>query len=608
MKIIAVFLFAASLVASAQKYTRGIGIYPGDPAQYDGPWLQVDAKTYRNLALHRPAYQSSAYDYNLTAQLVTDGIKETALPRWTVVSTSDRGVLPKTEREAFLDEGVVSDVEIAGDAPWVQFDIEGAAPPEIDHMDVWLRKVYAQPPQGGWTIVVSGSDDGTAWHEAGRFTGVEFPGRHNDEPSFMVPVSFTAPVRFHVYRVTFSAANVKKWGVADIELSDRGQDAHITGPEVFSSAWMSAGSGEDWVSVDLGAECTFDRVALAWIARASAGEIQFSDDGSQWKTLQSLPAGAGPNDDIRLAEPARARWVRVLMTRPAEADGHYILSELEVYGRGGPVAVPQSASAGASDGSLQLARGAWRLQRASQVAATGEQLSQAGFTDADWMVATVPGTVLTSYLNDGAIADPNFGENQYAISDSFFTADFWYRDEFTAPALTTGRHAWLNFDGVNWKAEVYLNGQHVGFIDGAFLRGRFDVTALIHPGAKNALAVRVLRNAHPGGTKDKEGANLNGGALGRDNPTYHASIGWDWMPTIRGRNTGIWSNVTLTQSGAVTIENPQVTSSLGSGPGPLPDSSTADVTIAATVHNQEMHAVSGALRAKFGDITVDMPV
>jgi Exo-beta-D-glucosaminidase Ig-fold domain/Glycosyl hydrolases family 2/F5/8 type C domain/Glycosyl hydrolases family 2, sugar binding domain len=597
-------LLASSVVASAQQYTRGLGVYPGDPKQYDGPALVVDSTTYRNLALHRPAYQSSAYDYNLTAQLATDGIKETALPMWVVTSTSDRGVLPKTEREAFLDEGVVSSVDITGDHPWVQFDIEGAQAPEIDHMDVVLRKIYAPAPQGGWTIVVAGSNDGSAWSEVGRFTGIDFAGKHDSAPSFVVPVVFPAAVRYRSYRLTFSAANVKKWGVADVDLSDSGQPVYVAGPQVFSSAWMSTGWGEEWVSVDLGAVCSFDRVALSWVKRAAEGSIQVSDDGVKWRTLQALSG----TDDVRLASAARGRWVRVLMTRPAEAGGRYILSELEVYGRGGPIAMPQPAAAAGADGSLALTRGAWRLQRASLVTATGEALSQAGFADKDWLVATVPGTALTSYLNDGAIADPNFGENQYAISDSYFTADFWYRDEFTAPAVAAGRHAWLNFDGVNWKAEVYLNGQRVGFIDGGFMRGRFDVTSLIHPGAKNALAVRVLRNAHPGGTKDKEGETPNGGALGLDNPTYHASIGWDWMPTIRGRNTGIWSNVTLTQTGAVRIGNPLVTTTLGSTVGALPDTSRADVTISATVRNQEAKAVAGTLRVKFGDVTVEQAV
>jgi hypothetical protein len=599
VKPAALLLLASSVVVNAQQYTRGLGVYPGDPKQYDGPSLVVDSATYRNLALHRPAYQSSAYDYNLTAQLVTDGIKETTTPMWVATSTSDRGVLPKTEREAFLDEGVVSSVDITGDQPWVQFDIEGAEPPEIDRMDVVLRKIYAPAPQGGWTIVVAGSNDKSAWNEVGRFTGIDFGGKHDSEPSFVEPVVFPAAVRYRSYRLTFSAANVKKWGVADVDLSDKGQPVYVAGPQVFSSAWMSAGWGEEWVSVDLGAPCSFDRVTLAWVKRAAEGSIQVSDDGVRWQTLQALSG----NGDVRLASPARGRWVRVLMTKPAETGGRYILSELEVYGRGGPVAVPQPAAAALADGSLALTRGAWRVERASQVAATGEQLSLAGFADASWMAATVPGTVLTSYLNDGAIVDPNFGENQYAVSDSYFTSDFWYRDEFTAPALAAGRQEWLNFDGINWKAEVYLNGQRVGFIDGGFMRGRFDVTSLIHPSAKNALAVRVLRNRHPGGTKDKEGDSPNGGALGLDNPTYHASIGWDWMPTIRGRNTGIWSNVTLTQTGSVTIENPLVTSTL-----PLPDTSRADVTVSAAVHNQEAKAVNGTLRVKFGDISVEQAV
>ena len=84
-----------------------------------GPKLTVDSGAYRNLALHRPAYQSSAYDYNLTAQLITDGIKETALPQWIATSTSDAGELSKIERELFLDGNVTSSVTVKGDYPWV---------------------------------------------------------------------------------------------------------------------------------------------------------------------------------------------------------------------------------------------------------------------------------------------------------------------------------------------------------------------------------------------------------------------------------------------------------------------------------------------------------
>ena len=604
MKSLALLFLSVTSVALAQQYTRGIGIYPGDPKEYMGPTLVVDANSYRNLALHRPAYQSSAYDYNLTAQLITDGIKETALPRWIVTSTSDAGVLSKNQREVFLDGNITSSIAVTGESPWAEFDLEGGGDaPELDRIDLYLRKFYLPLPTTGWSYTVLGSEDRTTWKELGRASGAAWPDMRIPGPSFVQSIPFTAPSRDRYYCVQMTAAGLHSWGVAEVVPYDRSQEVQLAGPNNFSSAWMSAGSGEEWVSVDLGAICTFDRVALTWIRRAAEGALQVSNNATEWKTLQTL-SNAGPNDDIHLSPAAHGRYVRVLMTRPAEPGQSYILSELEVFGRGGPVAVPKPAVATETDGSLNLAGGKWRVERASQVTASGETISLPDFTDKQWMIATVPGTILTSYLNDGAIPNPDFGDNQYAISDSFFCADFWYRDEFIAPALIHPQeHLWLNFDGINWKAEIYLNGQRVGRIDGGFMRGRFDVTALIHPGAANALAVRVLRNANPGGTKDKAGETVNGGALGRDNPTFHASAGWDWMSTIRGRNTGIWSNVSLSKTGSVRMEYPLVTTTL-----PLPETTHADITISATLRNLEDIRETGVVRARFGAITVEMPV
>ena len=214
-----------------------------------------------------------------------------------------------------------------------------------------------------------------------------------------------------------------------------------------------------------------------------------------------------------------------------------------------------------ADGRLRLAGGGWRVERKSVVTGDGAAISRVGFEDAGWVVATVPGTVLTSFYNAGAVADPNFGENQLYVSDSYFCADFWYRTEFEAPVVEAGEIVWLDFDGVNWKAQVYLNGEALGRIDGGFIRARFDVTGKLVAGKKNALAVLIEKNATPGSTKQKtfENPSRNGGALGADNPTYHASIGWDWIPTIRGRNTGIWGDVRLRKTGAVTLEAPWVT-------------------------------------------------
>ncbi len=83
--------------APAGDETRGVGVYPGDPREDFAPALVRDDASYRNLALHRPAYHSSSYDYNLTAQLVTDGIVETRLPRWLATRTSRRRA-PAQER------------------------------------------------------------------------------------------------------------------------------------------------------------------------------------------------------------------------------------------------------------------------------------------------------------------------------------------------------------------------------------------------------------------------------------------------------------------------------------------------------------------------------
>ncbi|SPF38896.1 fragment of glycoside hydrolase family 2 protein [Candidatus Sulfopaludibacter sp. SbA4] len=150
-------LLLVPMILSAQIYTRGVGVYPGDPTQSFAPSMAADATTYRNLALHRPAWHSSAYDYNLTAQLVTDGIKDTVLPRWLATSTSNGGVLKRHERELALDHNVVSTVNVSGSPAWIQFEFAGGdGPLEVDRVDV-LASVRPNPEQDvGWTCIVSG--------------------------------------------------------------------------------------------------------------------------------------------------------------------------------------------------------------------------------------------------------------------------------------------------------------------------------------------------------------------------------------------------------------------------------------------------------------------
>ena len=587
MRHVVLLTLMAWSAVQAQQYTLGVGVYPGDPRENFAPVTHLD-QTYRNLALHRPAYQSSSYDYNLTAQLITDGIKDTKLPRWVAVSTSQQGELKKNEREWLLDHNWLTGVSLKGTGGWVQVELAGGeGARQVDRVDIDARVQSGQSGQAGWSAVVSGSDDGQTWKELGRASGADRPAKE-----FKPSIPLTAPSRSRFYRVSLEAGSTMGWQVGEMALFDQNVRVEAGGPYNFTSAWKSAGTGEEWVYVDLGAVCTFDHVTLHWIRSAADGVLQVSDDATNWKTLRPIA------DDMKLASPAKGRYVRLMLSKAASPEG-YILSEMEVYGRGGPL--PHGRG---SVNALDLAGGAWRIQRDSLVSADGATLSKPGFhlaNAAEWLVATVPGTVLTSYYNAGALPDPNYGDNQLAISDSFFYADFWYRNEFVMPPVARGKHAWLNFDGVNWKADVFLNGEKLGRIEGGFMRGRFDITSRVHAGQRNALAVLVEKNATPGSVKEKtfDNPDKNGGALGADNPTYHASIGWDWIPTIRGRDTGIWNNVYLTTTGPVTIEDPFVNSSVGQG---------ADVSIEATLRNHESEPVTGTLHGHFGEMAFDEPV
>src|ERR1700756_3675890 len=142
--------------------------------------------------------------------------------------------------------------------------------------------------------------------------------------------------------------------------------------------------------------------------------------------------------------------------------------------------------------------GRWKLRPAPEISASGEVISQNGFATTGWWDATVPGTVLTTMINQGVYPDPDYGLNNLAIPESLNKEDYWYRSEFTAPADWKGQRLTLMFEGINYAAEVWLNGKRLGTIKGAFIRGVFGVTDAVRPGGVNALAVRISPPPHPG--------------------------------------------------------------------------------------------------------------
>ncbi|HVC46308.1 MAG TPA: LamG-like jellyroll fold domain-containing protein [Terracidiphilus sp.] len=247
-------------------------------------------------------------------------------------------------------------------------------------------------------------------------------------------------------------------------------------------------------------------------------------------------------------------------------------------------------------------KGGWRLAAAPEVKATGKEISKAGFATRDWVVATVPGTVLTTMIDRGIYPDPDYGLNNLVIPESLAHQDYWYRVEFKSPAESRGQKLTLTFNGVNYAAEVWLNGKKLGGFTGAFLRGKFDVTGLLAVNGENVLAVRVSPPPHPGLAEEesiKAGPGENGGMEVLDGPTFSATEGWDWIPSIRDRDTGIWQDVTLTATGAVEVGDLNVITTL-----PKPDRSEADVEIEAPLTNMSNGPVEGELTASFDDVRV----
>jgi beta-galactosidase/beta-glucuronidase len=245
----------------------------------------------------------------------------------------------------------------------------------------------------------------------------------------------------------------------------------------------------------------------------------------------------------------------------------------------------------------------WQLAPAPLIGVTGDELSQAQYQERDWYPAVVPGTVLTSLIARGVYPDPDYGLNNLAIPDILSRQDYWYRSVFSAPETYRDHDLTLIFKGINYAAQIWLNGRRLGEIRGAFTRGTFDVTGILRAGELNAIAVRVSPPPHPGIPHEQSmsaGPGNNGGAMAIDGPTFIASEGWDWIPGIRDRNTGIWQDVEIKATGALHLRDPHVITHL-----PLPRTDTADISIVVSIENRRTTSVTGTVIASFDGISVE---
>ena len=201
-------------------------------------------------------------------------------------------------------------------------------------------------------------------------------------------------------------------------------------------------------------------------------------------------------------------------------------------------------------------REGWKVQSSAQVKATGDKVSQPGFPTQAWYSTSAPKTVFAVLVENGVYKNPYYGMNlrafpgvEYKIGTQFANQDmpanspyavpWWYRKEFDLPASDAGKQIWIEFRGINYRADIWINGKKVAgseVVVGAFRRYDFNVTQFVRPGEKNAVAVAVSA------------------------PTANElGITWvDWNPSPPDKDMGLWQEVVISTSGPVALRHPVV--------------------------------------------------
>lgn len=262
----------------------------------------------------------------------------------------------------------------------------------------------------------------------------------------------------------------------------------------------------------------------------------------------------------------------------------------------------------------------WMLKSCWKLVPDGAAVSAPGFETKGWHPTRVPATVYSALVKNGVYPDIRIGLNSFRVpdaSDDFnrehdlaqyshlpdkrnpWKDPYWYRTEFTLPAAARGRHVWLNFDGIHYRADVWLNGRQVAdaaHLAGSFSRYRLNATPHVDFENRNALAVRIHPMDHAG-TPDTQlvpfGKNRNYRKDSMQDVGLVMFIGYDCMPTVPDRNMGLWQRVFLDFSGPVEIRDPFVTTRL-----PGPQTAPAELTVSVSLSNAGDSAQEGVLRGR----------
>jgi exo-1,4-beta-D-glucosaminidase len=263
------------------------------------------------------------------------------------------------------------------------------------------------------------------------------------------------------------------------------------------------------------------------------------------------------------------------------------------------LAQAQSPPAHRSQSPLILKDG-WTLQSLYKVDTPGEVLSTPKFHSQGWYAVSVPTTVVAALVKAKHYPDPYFGMNlrqlpgmTYPIGQTFvsepmaqdspFLVPWWFRKEFVVPSEFRGKTVWVKFDGINYRANIWLNGMQIAKADdvaGAWRTYEFNVTSAARVGETNTLAVEVFSP-----TENDLTVNF-----------------WDWNPAPPDKQMGIFREVELSSSGPVALRYPAVVSSVDS------DNDLAHLSVTAQLKNATQQPVRGTLRGRIDNVEVSQEV
>jgi mannosylglycoprotein endo-beta-mannosidase len=247
----------------------------------------------------------------------------------------------------------------------------------------------------------------------------------------------------------------------------------------------------------------------------------------------------------------------------------------------------------------------WQCMNIAKVKDSGEKLSSPSYKISGWMPATVPGTVLTTLLNNKLIPDPFYGMNNNKIPDIYVTGrdhyTYWFVTDFKEKTSSANEQVWLNFRGVNYGCDIYLNGKKLTKKThfGMYLRQTYNITSLLASDVNNRLAVVVYPPDPVGNPNGGQGGD---GTIAR-NVSHQYTAGWDWIQPIRDRNTGIWDKVTVEKTQSIRLSNPHVITFVPGKRMPGEAQQPVIIKASAEVENPTSAIITGTLQYKIqGDV------